>query len=478
MKKVTMNDIKPEDYWPEAKKMIDRHFRLKRIRIALIFFSTALLFIAGAWLWLGQPFSTSEKNNIQKPAHVLNVPEQIKNLQKNTDNTQTDAHVTVMQSETLTNPLNSVITKPAPKTEQHTGNVSSTTPVTLNDQITASAKTERSPSRFQLKNKPTDVDRSNAQTFSSPHSFNKAENYQLPVQVSSSEQINLMTSVWPLLPTTTETIALAPRELIQSMKSFPGEWRVLLYYYAGNSYKDLKGNNDEYINRRKSEEDALLSGSFGAQLKYDNNKTGYSAGIEYATYGEEVLYTPVTIHDALEDHSYWQQFTNTYTDTDTTYIYGISFFRESQIPFNDSTYIFQTDTVKQKTSDASLLFANGKNRITYIEIPLEFTYYLSRHRLGFGITAGVSPGFLTSRKGYYLKADQSGAMKLEETNGFKKVVLNARLSLDICYRLNSTVNLVLRPQFRTGLSDVVTNPDFSERYYGAGIGFGTSILIK
>jgi hypothetical protein len=315
-------------------------------------------------------------------------------------------------------------------------------------------------------------------------SGNSAKITQPDLTVHSKEEIFTLASIQNLLqlPEQPMNVKMSSQPKIKDKYHSGGiSWQASVYGGANYVTKSLTIPADwsVYNEQRKDNEENIFTPAFGVSLTAAIRNLSLSVGAEYSIYGEKTNYYPFSIQNRIVDNGNWNAYFVTYIDTDTAYVIGNRYFVQSSQLRLDSSFNSDLDTIQEYKYDASIAEKNGVNHITYVEIPVMVTYNIISGRTGVGVSGGVSTGLLTGRSGYYIKSDGKGVESLEEIDGFRKVVLNGRVGLDIYYRMNARMCLNLRPQIKTNLNSVFEdNYSVKQKYSSAGVLFGVSWLLN
>jgi hypothetical protein len=253
-----------------------------------------------------------------------------------------------------------------------------------------------------------------------------------------------------------------------------------VYVYTHNVSKILSADSrSEYLDRRENEEKNLVVPGAGIKLDLIKKNLSFSIGAEYASLGEKTNYD--SYRDILVNtyRGEWQTYLRTIVDTDTAYISGLRYFLETQINKLDSNYTTVIDSSREKVTDPTIAERNGNVRFSYIEIPLVATYTIPVKRFTIGICAGISPAWLITEKGYYLKPDQSGVISVSELKPLKTFILNARAGLNLGYQLNPRWNVFIGPHMKKNLGNISnSSQQVKQRYTSTGINAGLVYRIR
>jgi hypothetical protein len=271
-----------------------------------------------------------------------------------------------------------------------------------------------------------------------------------------------------------------PLPVVKSNYS-PIVWEIGAYGGANYIHKNLSADPEwsNYLMHRQNEEEAVIAPSIGVLVTANLKSINISAGVEYAVYGEKTNYYPYSNQLKIDDNSFWQTFTTSFVDTDTAYIWGNPKFFQTVRLRNDSMFIVDQDSSEEYKYDENIAKNNGVNKLYYVEIPIEISYVLNKGKMGIGITGGISPAFLTKEKGYYIRKDGKGIESLEEIESFRKFILNARVGVDIYYRAGARTKLMLRPMFKANLNSVFQDDyGVKQKYNSTGILFGVTYILN
>lgn len=229
--------------------------------------------------------------------------------------------------------------------------------------------------------------------------------------------------------------------------------------------------------RRDKEEVADILPEGSLQVSLSRGRWDFRAGLGMSVWGETVKYSPYSRGEYLSSRDEWQPYSYTATDTDSAYIYGMLFFLTNTTTVNDSQLVNVTDTLNGVRYDPSVLQANGRTRQRLLQIPVEAVWNVSRGRIGFGVSAGLTFGFLMSSTGSYLVSDESGVRSWESSSSTKMIV-QAGGGLEISYRLNDHFRFSLAPNTRFALTPIREPGGADKTYHSFGLRAGVAYRIK
>jgi Outer membrane protein beta-barrel domain len=205
-----------------------------------------------------------------------------------------------------------------------------------------------------------------------------------------------------------------------------GQWMVEAFSGYNNSIKDNKSfaaflAPSGYVEKRLNQENALVSIQAGVNFKYRKNHFIFGTGLSYLELGDMVRY--------------------------------------------DAAF-----------SGPVALDANGRAKLTYLEIPLSAGYDWASKRWGFSLQGGISAGMLIGAKGQYVSVNSFNTSLFDlNTNKstFRKMQLNLLVTPSVNYYMNGNTNLFLSPLYRLNLQPVtIPGASINQKYYGMGIRIG------
>jgi hypothetical protein len=316
---------------------------------------------------------------------------------------------------------------------------------------------------------------------------NKSINKQAPTNIASKESILINETVWlsPLKPKLSKQYSIpftAQPIVLDQNFSFLSKTnkKPILSYQIGaglfNVSKTLSAStNQDYIDRRNAEEKATnyVSWMFGAKIQYQ--RFAFNTGVELNKYGEKVTYSNWLLGSTSKITNSYNYSADSITTVSNYYIQGNQFDQTITQTTIDSTLISDTTTVYgQKSADVSGI--NSKTMISYIEIPLVIEYEaIKTKRFSVALRTGVSVGFISQKRGYYLDKTQEEFKDLNSITTFRSTVWNARIGADFSYFIVPKTSIFIRPEFRTNLQSIFkTEAGIQQKYRAFGVMIGLS----
>lgn len=515
-----MNNIPDaNESWMQAEKMLDRHFRRRRIISWLFVFLLPVVAGLVTYMFLANSAPEINKNvanntettiteSLEQSAQVspsdpeANVNENT-NLSQgsgaksnlNTRSSSSDLFVnsTSRQSRVKETNYSTVDKRTSPKSavnsSEKKSTETSTQSNTKNTSFNKSGESNRNPVERNTSGTEIVTEGVLAASVKPAKSISSASVGTAEKEITSPAIIEERSEMYTIDHINSEVLyseqemALVNSDFKPSGNYRSGHISIQANIYGGFNYvsKSLSAPEEwqNYLQHRENEEENIITPAFGIALSASMSKLSVSLGAEYTVYGEETNYYPYSLQNSVIENGNWNIYNVSYTDIDTAYVIGNQYLLESQQIRLDSMYNSNLDTIEEYKYDQAIAEKNGVNRITYIEMPVMFSYNLVRGRAGVGISVGVAPGWLTSRSGYYLRTDGRGVESLEEIQSFRKFMLNGRAGIDLYYRMNARMSFTLRPQMKTNLNSIFEDSyGVKQKYTSTGVLFGVSWLLN
>jgi hypothetical protein len=225
------------------------------------------------------------------------------------------------------------------------------------------------------------------------------------------------------------------------------------------------GSTDAYLVKRNDEEANIVSMSYGLRMNYNfNEKINFSLGANSLTYGEDVNYSTIystseSIGSVSKDSSYLEY---TYTAVPDTINGGYD--TTVTIAMIDTTFMVDTTIININATDYA-----GKNRFTYLQIPIMVGYKFTFNKLSVNVRLGGSYGVLLKNSGSYVDNNVSNI----ELPNLRKTMINLVASATIGYQLKK-MNVFIEPKFRLNSGSIITHPEIKQHYTSIGCNFGLS----
>jgi hypothetical protein len=467
-----LRDLNPEQSWLKAEKMLDSHFRKKRMMVWTVSLSIVTCMVILSYIFINRSSEHVPSENINSPSPVSISGEKKANQAsllsgKEVRSTKSEAYSndekvnSYNETGTNTNPvLNHANRKPLKSG--------------LPDQNISSA------SDHELKTTGRKYSMTKVKRPASPE-LNRNEEHK--------EHDLPWTSLADLVYLNPISISQIPIETNYDLNTSSGnqsanltlppkkfDLKVSLYGGAYIVSKNITSKDfSEYVNRRKNEEENIVAASMGASLSHSVKNFSLSIGFEYSSWGERNLYIPYVNKKSTVENGSYHDFDH--VTVDTAYIWGNQWLVYDTIP--DSTFISHLDTVTNKVFDASVYKGNSTNKFYFFEVPVEINYRFNHSKLSIGATIGISPAWLISKKGYYLDKDLGGLVLISELKSINTFQVNGRFSIDFYYRACERLNILFRPQVKANLNSVFQSEyDVAQRYYATGLIFGLQYSIR
>lgn len=452
--------LHPEDYWPEAGKMLDVHFARKRRRRVAAWL-LLLLFISGGSLFLLQKDAADKSQE----AETTLSPDAVTSgsasatLQANQDTKETSSANTESADRTKA----PVINQPAPATSS----AQKGKPVNRNSQATVEDKFF--PDSHPLTAVSGTVQLSGEETLAEPDLHSSPAVTEPSFLPDPAFRASLLQAV-----EVKNTLHLPDSFPSRSTKRLKQQGRLELVAYAGLQHagKEITGEAPfSVIRRREQEEEAVWMPYAGLQISAGRNNWDFRAGVELSVMGERLNYSPYANGIYYNVYQDWQPYTYSVTDTDSTFIFGILFLNTSTQTVNDSQLVSITDTLNGIHYDPAIAAVNGINRWYTLEVPLEAAYTVRKGRWGVGLSAGIAPGLLIREDTRYLRDDEDGIYR-PETDIKQQWTLNLRAGAEFSYLMNARMRFLLRPSARYFFTPLPSGERMEQRYRALGFNAG------
>ncbi len=471
-------NLNPEDFWPDAEKMLDKHFKMKQKRKIILWLFTALL-IVGSTYYL----STDKTNHNIGKKYLVKENNITAEKSSSTNNSEISNIVTKKNANIL--PENSSTQKENILTSELKENtvLHSKRTITSLTVITAPKK-----SKINSINETGFAETVSSKTVEQFINQKQIENMNVVEPSKSSTSTN--SEITLLKVTRFENVKYAnshSQELakknsdIKEPKSvFTSEYRLDISIGGNLVTKEISGyTNEVAFNKRNNQEESIITPQLSVELSKVHRNYALSIGLNYIQYGEKVNYDPTAKNKIAVDNSYWNTFFITSVVTDTNFVYGYVFYSQQTIQRADSNYVTQIDSADHIGINNKILKSTGTNIISYLEIPITASYYFGKNKFRYGISAGIATGFLVYSNGYYLKESGTDVVNIAEDKIFKKVIFNGQVGLDFRYCISPKIHLLLRPQYRMNLNSIFDESNGpKQKYSSAGVTAGISFLLK
>ena len=486
MKELKKDHLDPDLYWPEAEKLLEKHYTAKRRRRGIVLFGAVIVGLLTVFLISSNKENFSEKiapAKIEKGSeativnrnhakHETEVIQPSKEEEVNTNSTEipSETDSPIFPKENRVASTNKEVPVSPTKVKQNFTNP--TIPI-VSTEIKSSSPTNE-PSKQEstiptvqnanVEDKELNVSTENAQTIPSELNFSDVDFIAaLPMlkwKGSEKEEVSILPDSRPTLITKKKA-----------------KWDLLVYGGVNSVQKELSGkSNSSYLHRREKEELPTVLPFGGLQLSKSIRNWDFRGGFDISVIGEQVKYSPYTNGEYYNQQEVWQSNNYIVTDTDSAYIWGLLFLNTTDYLVIDSVKVTVTDTLNGTHYNTSIRKANGINRWYVVELPLEVLYQVRLKRWGIGVAAGIAPGLVVQSSGYYLKEDESGYSSIKKYNK-QQFTLNARAGIEISYLLNTRCRLLLRPSSQYSITKMEAGAKEKQRYQRNGISVGLLYMI-
>jgi hypothetical protein len=492
----------PEDFWPDAKMLLDGHFA-KRKRLFLYFGGILLLIISSIGI-----VSINQKNNVTI-ASLKEPKTKLKSgllLVKNTkhinnEKIKTGAPIVNESNETSTKLENQNATV---KNNTQPSKVS----IFSNNNNFTSTKLENQNAQIKIDQKSNNYNNDNLVSASTSmiennnQSITEVNNIDLPNASSASKLIIdnqvidvdrtelIVFSKMPLL--SFKMIEQKANYMINENKyeglindDYFKNKKKLNYFisaYAGVQAVNKQIKSDpmftEYADIRNASEKKINTMYFGINLTVEKKDLMFQTGVEYNTIGELNNYEAKSKQWMKNDDEVWDVYNKQIIKIDTVYHFGIVNYNQTIMNVNDSTLLTKSDSIFVYQTDNAIAKANTKTTINFLEIPLMMGYQFKFGKVAIAPLAGISVGYFTKTQGIYINKTITGIEEINDGNLMTTFNFNYQLKLQLAYNINDNFMLILTPQYRNNLFSVSPKSNgISTKYSTFGASFGLSYKL-
>jgi hypothetical protein len=287
-------------------------------------------------------------------------------------------------------------------------------------------------------------------------------------------------STWNVLKTREQLIIPDRPFAVYAPKNF--ELRYSVSGQIGNAWisKNLKAIDMEYqaVNDyRISNELNRSSLTGGINFQVHHKAYSLSTGIHFMNWGERTAYqsSPETyeIFDTViveyYDTSYFEVFDTSYWEI---IIVDSMFIDSILVTETDSVWVTTTDSLFNEQRDTlnynpgnTIGRENGYTAIRYFEIPIIFGYEKQFNNWLVGCSGGISIGFLTATRGYYVNQAIDDLIPINTNYAiFRKTLFNLQLGAHIGYRFTEHLDGILGLRYRQNLTSILSDGFMDQRY--------------
>ena len=499
-----LDEINPEDWWPDAERRLDRFFLWKKLRLRLL----GLGGLAGTVLvyWLSGSSSLPGPVGLPLPEPVAVLEQAPVAQMEPSVSTAAQAH----GLETSVSPNPNV-----PSISQHASSASNPSEGTLKQPLSKSKIRQNNPERL-VSNRAQETRSRNLEFRAKPtavQSVTPSQRARISVsKVKPAETKALQTS--PILLNQALNVAspfgsvpAAERNpaaffRMQSMgyiltegyvsdeqpigisssssmdysyvdsKSSLSKWKRYLSIQGGAMFitKTLSSTSSEYAARRKSEERKVWKPVAAVNVTFKRGNWGISTGIDYAEYGERTTYQPWKYgFERYEEHQ-WNRSTIAQTQTIITYYQGNPYNQIVTHYLKDSSLVINQNVRQTKLLDSTMVQNWQQTQFAYVEIPLMVDYGFTFGKWEAGLQAGGAFGWNTKREGRYLNTSQTGLEDISRVDYITPWNLSGRAGFRFGYALTPSMSITLNPQWRTQFISVTgSGQGINQRYSSWGV---------
>jgi hypothetical protein len=252
--------------------------------------------------------------------------------------------------------------------------------------------------------------------------------------------------------------------------------------YAGLQLvsKQIKTNQTlaEYADIRNTSEKNISTLFYGINFAVEKKKFILQTGFEYNTIGEQNNYDAKSKQWLQSDEKAWDVYNKQIVKIDTVYRFGIVSYDQTILNVKDSTLLTKADSIFVYQPDNNIAKANVKNTINYIEIPLMIAYQFKIGKASIAPFAGVSVGYVTASNGMYINKSITGIENINDASLITNFNFNYQFKLQLAYNLNDRLMFVCSPQYRSNLFSIsAKSSGIITKYSALGTSFGLTYKL-
>ena len=243
----------------------------------------------------------------------------------------------------------------------------------------------------------------------------------------------------------------------------------------------LNGENSNYINFRKSNENPQHINSIGINAQVGYKNWLFNTGIYQTTIKEDIQYPSMLMVNVGVDNGVWNPYDVWTYELDSNWVVDSIYVGHWQqdTTWNvtqDSIYIAQWDTVQTEKEDPEIAKNNGSHTLTYVEVPLWFGRSFGAKRFTFDVQGGFAVGFLTTTNSVrYINTKLDGLVAVQtQKDQFQKVLFSAMLRAGVRFEIAPRWQAGVYPTLRYNLNSALNLNGVKQNYLGYGFNIGLS----
>jgi hypothetical protein len=461
----------PEDFWPEAKDLLDKHYAAKKKRILFFFASIAVIMIAFVQFFPEQKLFdiTPEKVTNAHKYEAKTTPQNLSHPNDLSINTSDDTPETATEINYATKLIPNhqklentpVIANHSIEKENYGVSITA-----INNSIAETSTVENLPianaeDRSEILSKVNPVGLVERPDFIS----------FLPVPMIRYKSISADT-IFNIRENNNKEVSW-----LDDYYKHKKPWHLAIEIYSGMQVNSKRITTNqlltEYADIRNTAEKKINTNYIGFNISVERKGFVIQSGLSYQTIGENNQYKAQSKQWLKNDETTWEYYNRQIIKIDTVYHFGIVSYNQTIINAKDSTLLTKYDSVYVYHTDSNMIKANGKTKITYLELPILLGYQISMGKFSITPMAGVSMGYLLQSTGMYLNKSITSVETINESKLLNSYSLNYLLKLQVSYHLKSHWLVSLLPQYKSNIISVSppsSGVNTKYRSLGASIG--------
>ena len=486
----------PDDFWPEAKELLDKHYAAKKkilifwrwTFVALTF--SCVSFFAAKYGYKNEQKLSLQGNNaaikIKEDASILNMAETEKETTKNTNLSEEKISRNNLVLDENKNNFNEKRTtnRPATVSNKKVKFENKTLNPTVNKSISENVLTKQSSPKINIEitnlvdshvdgKKENRNDITNNQLETSFHQENEDLNQNIVKKSIVDFKLLQLSFINQNLESEKEIFRfidvkqnnISSDEYAKLAKKI--SYAISVYSGLQAIHKTIQPTTQfqEYAARRSNEENAAMTSFHGVNINLKRKHILVSAGFQYNTFSEINNYKAVSKQWQVSDLSKWNSTTKQVLVVDTFYYFGIRSYKSTLATVNDSSFQEQYDSSFVNTANNKILDANKKTRLTYVELPITFGYEFKVNKISIAPCAGVSFGYLTKKEGAYINRNLTGIESISSIKEIRNYMINYCFQLQIGYAVNRRIGIFIAPQYKANAISITKKSFGVDTFY-------------
>jgi hypothetical protein len=466
----------PEDFWPEAKELLDKHYAAKKKRILFFFASLTILMIAFVLTISEQEVKLASKKVTSETK--LKTIAASTNTSLGSTNVNAKSNAVVPQTKAIINKETKSISNQI-KLDQNTELVIN---AAKNENLIENVDEpyQKEAMRVTFENTILTNIEDNRKEIDSNKDYSIIERPNkmefMPVPVIKYKSVN-----------TSSTFILKENNHIDITtlddyysKNKQSNFSIEIYSGIQQNTKRISANQllTEYADIRNTAEKKINTTYFGFNVSLQRKRLVIQSGIAYHLIGENNQYDAKSKQWIKNDENEWEYYNKQIVKIDTVYHFGIVSYNQTIVNAKDSTLLTKYDSVFVYHNDSNMINANGKTKISYLELPLLLGYQFNSGKFSITPMAGITMGYLLQSNGSYINKSITGIETIHEGKILNAYAFNYLFKLQVAYQFTSHWMVSLLPQYKSNIISVSPKSSgINTKYRSLGASIGLAYKL-